>query len=145
VLSSGLHFNSPPRAPELPLAYTLLLRAQSADTAADHRTAVVEACSAAEAAASAAVERTLITLGCPAKFAAGVVRRARGIRAVHAVLVELNVPCGIEKEEVAQLVELRNKAAYGAGRIDADQTRRAVSVARTLVSTLLGQATPIRQ
>jgi hypothetical protein len=78
---------------ELPLAYILLLRAQSADTVAEHRVAVMEACSAAEVAAGSAIERALTTFGCPAAFADGVVRRARGIRFAHGVLVELNVPC----------------------------------------------------
>jgi hypothetical protein len=139
----ALHFAA--EGAELPLAYTLLLRAQSADAAAEHRMAVMEACSAAEVAAGGAAERTLISSGCPAKFAAGVVKRARGIRSIHGLLLELNIPCGIEMADVAQLAELRNKAAHGAGRIDSDETRRAVSVARTLVSTLVGPATPIRQ
>jgi hypothetical protein len=130
---------------ELPPAYILLLRAQAADTVAEHRVAVMEACSAAEVAAGSAIERALITLGCPAKFADGVVRRARGIRSVHGVLLELNIPCGIEKNEVMQLAQLRNKAAHGAGHVDSEEARRAVRVARTLVLTLLGPATPITQ
>lgn len=130
---------------ELPSAYILLLRAQSADAVAEHRVAVMEACSAAEVAAGSAIERALITLDCPEAFADGVVRRARSIHSVHGVLLELNIPCGIKKNEVTQLAQLRNKAAHGAGHVDSEEARQAVRVARTLVSTLLGPATPIGQ
>lgn len=130
---------------ELPPAYILVLRAESANALAEHRVAVMEACSAAEIAAGSAIERALITLGCPEAFAEGVVRRARGIRSAHGVLLELNVPCGIKKDEVTKLAELRNKAAHGAGRVDCEAAHQAVRVARTLVSTLMGPATPIGQ
>ncbi len=130
---------------ELPSAYILLLRAQSAEAVAEHRVAVMEACSAAEVASGSAIEGALIALGCPAKFADGVLRRARGIRSAHDVLLELNIPCDIQKNEVKELAQLRNKAAHGAGHVDSEEAGRAVSVARTLVSTLLGPATPIVQ
>jgi hypothetical protein len=71
----------------------------------------MEACSAAEVAAGSVIERALTTLGCPAKFGDGVVRRARGIRQVHGVLLELKIPCGIETADITQLAQLRNKAA----------------------------------
>lgn len=130
---------------ELPPAYVLLLRAQSADAMAEHRVAVMEACSAAEVAGGSAIEQALITLGCPAKFVAGTVSRARGVRAIHGVLLELDIPCDIDKSEFAQLAQLRNKAAHGANHIDPEQARQAVRVARTLVPTLLGPATPSGQ
>jgi hypothetical protein len=128
---------------EPPPAYMLLQRAQSADTLAQHRVAAMEACSAAEVAAGNAIEQALIKLGCPAKFADGVLRRARGIRAAHGVLLELDVPCGIEKADVTHLAEVRNAAAHGAGHIGSQDAQRAVTDARTLVSTLLGPATPL--
>jgi hypothetical protein len=130
---------------ELPPAYILVLRAESANALAEYRVAVMEACSAAEVAAGSAIERALTTFGCPEAFTKGVVRRARGIRSAHGVLVELNVPCGIKTEDVTKLAELRNKAAHGAGRVDWVAAHQAVRVARTLVSTLLGSATPIGQ
>jgi hypothetical protein len=130
---------------ELPSAYSLLLRAQSASVVAEHRVAVMEACSAAEVAADSAIERALITLGCPDAFAEGVVKRARGIRSAHGVLLELDIPCGVKTGEITQLAQLRNEAAHGVDHVNSEQTGEAVRVARTLVSTLLGAAAPIGQ
>jgi hypothetical protein len=101
-----------------PPAYILVLRAESANALAEHRVAVMEACSAAEVAADSVIERALTTFGCPEAFAEGVARRARGIRSAHGVLLKLNVPCGIKTDDVTKLAELRNKAAHGAGPVD---------------------------
>ena len=128
---------------EVPAAYMLLLRAQSADMLAEYRVAAMEACSAAEVAADSAIERALIALGCPVKFAEGVLRRARGIGAAHGVLRELNIACGIEKADVTHLAELRNRAAHGAGHVGSQDAQRAVRASRTVVSTLHGPAAPI--
>jgi hypothetical protein len=103
---------------ELPPAYILVLRAESANALAEHRVAVMEACSAAEIAAGSAIGLALTTLGCPDAFAEGVVTRARGIHSAHSVLLEFNIPCGIKTADVSKLAELRNKAAHGAGRVD---------------------------
>ncbi|MGH2854029.1 MAG: hypothetical protein ACRDLF_07535 [Solirubrobacteraceae bacterium] len=130
---------------ELPPAYVLLLRAGSAHALSEHRVTVMEACSAAELAAGSAINRVLTTSGCPVAFAEGVVRRARGIRSAHGVLLELNIPCGVEMGDITNLAQLRNKAAHGASRVDWAAAHVAVTVARTLVSTLLGPATPIGQ
>ncbi|HEV7564398.1 MAG TPA: hypothetical protein VGO31_00375 [Microbacteriaceae bacterium] len=130
---------------ELPPAYALLVRAGSAYTLNDHRVTVMEACSAAELAAASAIESTLTGTGCSAAFIKGAVKRARGIRAAHGVLVELNLECGVENADVKRLAELRNKAAHGASRINGAEAHDARAVARQLVSTLLGPASPTRQ
>jgi hypothetical protein len=127
---------------ELPAAYSLLLRAGSAHALNEHRVTVMEACSAAEVAVGDAVERALTNSGCPVAFVEGVVRRARGIRSAHGVLLELDVPCGVEKGDVTRLAQMRNAAAHGASRIDWAAAHDALTISRTLISTLLGPARP---
>jgi hypothetical protein len=94
---------------EVPPAYALLLRAGSALTTGEHRISVMEACSAAEVAAGGAIREALAGTGCPASFGEGVARRARGLRAAHEVLLELRIPCGVDKGDVTKLAKPRRR------------------------------------
>jgi hypothetical protein len=107
------------------------------------RLAVIEACGAAEVAAVAAIERALgEQYGCPDDFVRAVARGARGIRRAHEIIDQLGVVSGADKVAVKELAELRNSAVHAGSPVADDSVARALGIARSMVTTILGRATP---
>ncbi len=128
---------------ELPTAYILLVRGESAYGQRDMRLAVIEACGAAEVAAAVAIERALgEQYGCPADFVLAVARGARGIRRAHETISQLGLACGVEKSAIEELAKLRNSAVHAGSPVEDASAGRALVIARSLVTTILGQAAP---
>jgi hypothetical protein len=128
---------------ELPTAYILLVRAESAYDRRDMRLAVIEACGAAEVAATVAIERALTNqYGCPIDFVTAVARGARGIRRAHETVDQLGVATGADKAAVKELADLRNRAVHAGRAVADDSVGRALVIARGMVTTLVGRATP---
>ncbi|MGP0101141.1 MAG: hypothetical protein ACLPUT_05910 [Solirubrobacteraceae bacterium] len=128
---------------ELPTAYILLVRGESAYAQRDMRLAVIEACGAAEVAAAVAIEQALAErYGCPADFVRAVARGARGIRRAHETIAQLGVACGAEKSAIEELAKLRNSAVHAGRPVEDPSAGRALVIARSMVTTILGQAAP---
>jgi hypothetical protein len=128
---------------ELPIAYILLVRGESAYAQRDMRLAVIETCGAAEVAAVVAIEQVLSErYGCPADFVRAVARGARGIRRAHETMVQLGVDCGAEKAAIEELAKLRNSAVHAGSPVADASAERALVIARSMVTTILGRAAP---
>lgn len=131
---------------ELPTAYILLVRGESAYAQRDMRLAVIEACGAAEVAATVAIEHALAErYGCPADFVQAVARGARGIRRAHETILQLDVACGAKKSAIEELAKLRNSAVHAGRPVEDTSAGRALVIARSMVTTILGQAAPNAQ
>jgi hypothetical protein len=131
------------KSAELPTPYMLLIRGESAYAQRDMRLAVIEGCGAAEIAATVAIEQALAErYGCPADFVRAVARGARGIRRAHETIVQLGVACGAEKSAIEELARLRNTAIHAGSPVEAASAGRALVIARSMVTTILGRAVP---
>ena len=125
---------------EMTADYRLLVHAQFALLQFDFRVCVIDACGAAEVAATAATERALLSQDCPAPFVQLTMKRARGLMDAHQAAIALGLPTGVAGNAVERLAKIRNRAAHAGETVDRDSTEAALTTARQLVFAFTGRA-----